>query len=176
MMVMTTFTLSCTGSSSECPTGQVYYPGGISSEGRCGQPTATCRSWGVWIAPGWAGGSEPQLSFDRAVTPAVSSLKVGARMQAGFVSGRFEPSGCGADVRYQQWSMRSSDPSILRLESMGGAFTGRFLAVAPGTARILADGPPPPDGRAVELSICVDPSTRDDKNCTLMPVVIRVVP
>lgn len=96
-------------------------------------------------------------------------------MQAGLVSGRAEPPGCAVSVRYEQYSFRSSDPAVLRLVETVPTYSARFLAVAPGTARVLADGPTP-DGRPAELSICIDPSTYDDKNCARTPLVIRVVP
>ena len=162
---------SCSSSGTDCPARQVHYPGGISSSGGCGPATAECRSWAVWIAPGWAGGSEPQLVFDRSVSPAQANLKAGARMQVGLVSGRLEPQGCTVNIRLDGYSFRSSDPAVLRFIETAPTYNARFQAIAPGTARVLADGP-----TAAELSICIDPATFDDKNCARTPLVIRVAP
>lgn len=163
------------GSLPDCPKGQVWHSGGLFSEGECGPAATQCRSWAIWIAPGWAGGSQPQLVFDRSVSPARADLNSGALMKVGLESGRFEPTGCSTEVRYEQYSFRSSDPAVLRFVENAGGYSAIFLALAPGTARVLADGPSP-DGRPAELSICIDPSTYDDKNCARTPLVVRVVP
>jgi hypothetical protein len=163
------------GTEPDCPKGQVWGSGGLFSEGSCGVPATECRSWAIWVAPGWAGGNEPNLVFDRSVSPARTDLKAGALLKVGLESGRFEPAGCGTEVRYQQFSFRSSDPAVLRFVQASGGYTALFLAVAPGSARVFADGPTP-DGRSAELSICIDPSTRADKECARAPLVVQVVP
>ncbi|MFI4944489.1 MAG: hypothetical protein ACHP85_14575 [Burkholderiales bacterium] len=102
---------------------------------------------------------------------------MGARMQGGLVAGRFDSTGCAADIRFDGFSFRSSDPAILRLVETPPPYGARYLAVAPGTARVFAVDPAQPEARReAELSICVDPTTFDDKNCVRMPLVIRVVP
>lgn len=98
-------------------------------------------------------------------------------MEAGLVYAGRQPQGCAVTgVPANSFSFRTSDPGVLREDSRGG-WTATFQAVAPGTARVFAEGLPR-SGRndPVELSICIDPSTYDDKNCARTPLVILVVP
>jgi hypothetical protein len=169
---------SCCGGDygpSSCPEGQVHYPPSLYSDGYCAAPQTACTSWAFWLAPAPPPAGEPALVIDRSVSPARADLKLGARMQAGLVGGQSEPRGCAAPFRFELFSFRTSDPGILRLSEAVPTYSARFLAVAPGVARVLADGPTL-DGRPAELSICADPSVFDDKSCAKAPLVIRVVP
>ena len=166
---------SCGGGGSDCPEGQVKQGATLYGPGTCGVPSPACTSWSIWLAPASAGPGEPGLVIDRSASPARADLKVGARMQAGLVGGQTEPRGCQVAFRYELFSFRTSDVGILRLAETVPTYSARFFAVAPGVARVLADGPTQ-DGRPAELAVCTDPTVIDDKSCAKSPLVIRVVP
>ena len=89
-------------------------------------------------------------------------------MDAGLVYAGRQPQGCAVGVPANSFSFRTSDPRVLREDSeewLDGDFSGR----APGTVRVFAEGLPRAGRNATlsSCSICIDPSTYDDKNCAL---------
>jgi hypothetical protein len=162
------------GSDGDCPDGEIWV-GNLYGPGYC-RPSNGCRSWSIFVAPGYAGAGEPHLAPDRSTAPAHAPIRVGARLGVGVDFVGLEPPGCTDGVLTQGASWRTSNDAILRVAE-SSAFSARFLAVAPGTARVFADGlkQPPGGPRAVELSICVDPAARE-KACARAPLEIRVVP
>jgi len=165
---------SCGSSGGSCPDGQIFQ-GSLYDSGSCFTPNP-CRSWTIFIAPGWPSAGEPHLVPDRSLSPARADLRIGSRMNAGVDFVAHDPPGCSYGVLESRETWRTTDPAVLRVEATAG-YTARFLAVAPGTARVLADGLNQPGGRtgSVELSICADPAT-NEKACARTPLVIRVVP
>lgn len=146
------------------------------SSGCVDQPATACRSWSIFIAPGWAGGSEPQIAPDRSVAPARADLKVGARIDAGVDFVALDPPGCSGGVLDSRPSWRTSDAGILRLAETA-RYTATLIGVSPGTAHVFADGLNQPGGRtgSIELSICAD-AAATQKACARTPLEIRVVP
>jgi hypothetical protein len=161
-------------SGSDCPDGQIEV-GNLYGPSYC-RPSNECRSWSIFVAPGYAGAGESHLVPDRSTTPAHADLKVGGRMQVGVDFVGLEPPGCTDGVLTQGAAWRTSDSAILSLVGPN-KHSASFLAVAPGSVRVFADGLRQPPGRAgaVELSICADPADRE-KSCARMPLEIRVVP
>ena len=161
----------CGGSSGECPEGQIWQ-GNLYGPGHC-RPENGCRSWTIFIAPKYAG---PDLVLDRSQSPARADLEAGSRMNVGVDFLGLDPPGCSDGVLQRGESWRTSDAGVLRVDDTG-LYSATLLAVAPGTARVFADGLNQPGGRtdSVELSICADPTTTD-KACERVPLLVRVVP
>lgn len=162
----------CSSSSGDCPDGQIWQ-GSLYGPGQCRKEN-TCRSWTIFIAPGYPGAGEPHLAPDRSQSPVSADLRVGSRMNAGIDWFGIDPPGCSDGVLGSRAGWRTSDAGILLLEE-SSFYTATFRAVSPGTARVYADGLNQPGGRtgSVELSICTDPVT-NDKACARTPLVIRV--
>jgi hypothetical protein len=156
-----------------CPDGEIEV-GNLYGPSTC-RPSNECRSWSIFVAPGYAGAGEPHLVPDRSATPVRADLEVGARMYAGVDFVGLEPPGCTDGVLAQGATWRTGDVTLLRVDE-AHARSATFLALAPGTVRVFADGLKQAAGRAgpVELSICADPADRE-KNCARVPLEIRVI-
>jgi hypothetical protein len=158
-------------SGDDCPKGQIWQ-GDLYGPGYC-RPENGCRSWTIFIAPEYP---PPGFVSDRSQSPVIADLEVGSRMAVGVDFEGLDPSGCSDGVLASRETWRTSDPGVLRVDE-ARLHSAIFVAVAPGTARVFADGLNQPGGRtgSIELSICTYPSTRE-KTCARMPLVIRVVP
>jgi hypothetical protein len=158
--------LGCDQGSEPCDPGELIF-GSLSAS--CPSEARQCQSWEPFLAPGRG------LHPDWSASPPRADVMVGATFGVGVHTRFNSPANCTTGQLSYSVEWRATDPSVLRAETEGH-LGARFLAVAPGTARVVAENLAFPGGQTghAEVTVCSEPGANDFA-CPRVPLDIRVL-